>query len=85
MNLDIKKRFLVLFGLVVMGIYLNQIISWLENSDNQEPSKTFNLPSTTIPLLEEEIGSTEQDSDTLFNIADTKIQHYNNRLTDIVD
>jgi len=84
MNLDIKKRILVLFGLIVMSIYLNLVITWLEKSDNQDPSNKHNLPATTIPLLEE-IGSTEQDSDTLFNIADSKMQYYHNSPADIID
>jgi len=83
MNLDIKKRFLVLFGLILMGIYLNQIISHLGKSDNREPYESSNIPSTT-PLLRK-IGSTEQNSDTLLNITKTKIQHYNNSHTDIVN
>jgi len=74
----------VLFGLIAMSIYLNLVISWIDKSDNQDPSNTHNLPATTIPLLEE-IGSTEQDSDTLFNIADSKMQHYYNSPADIID
>jgi len=84
MNLDIKRRFLVLFGLILVGIYINQIMSLLKNSGNQEPTKSFNVPSTTTPLIDE-IRSTEQDSDTLFNMADSKGQHYRNSPADIID